>query len=259
MYSQNKPYKLVIIEAKSANKNIPAKLAANQLEQYKEVKAFKEFDEFKAEKIYGVTLTKYHEYLKQDWIAAISWDELFSKFYYADRTNEDILDDYFTFITSINGTMKFYEKEVFSIPTVDWSSSAINQFQVYECPNSGKYLIKNKPLFLTFRTTGGGEMEKLYKVEEIIILNFSEELIAFLEDENYPIATRNKVQGYAYFMKERGIWTELPNDEKQVFLLSDKTIALPHKPKPKRNNSFRAYYELAELLDQSKDFVNPHK
>jgi hypothetical protein len=60
-------------------------------------------------------------------------------------------------------------------------------------------------------------------------------------------------------MKERGIWPELPNDEKQVFLLSDKTIALPHKPKPKRNNAFRAYYELAELLDQSKDFVNPHK
>ena len=50
-------------------------------------------------------------------------------------------------------------------------------------------------------------------------------------------------------MLKEGIWNSLPNDDKQVFILSKKTIELPHKPKPKRNNSYRAYYELADLIN----------
>ena len=152
--------------------------------------------------------------------------------------------------TNLKGVMKFYEREVFSIPTVDWSNEALNKHFVYECPNSRKYLISQKPLYLTFRKSGGGEMEKLYKIEEIIILTFSEELKTFLEDESYSQPTRRKVENYVEFMKSKGLWDKgLPDDEKQVFILSERTISLPHNPKPKRNNSFRAYYRLADLLD----------
>jgi hypothetical protein len=52
-------------------------------------------------------------------------------------------------------------------------------------------------------------------------------------------------------MWDSKIWNdnEKPDEEKQFFILSEKnTIQLQHSPKPKKNNSFRAYYELADIL-----------
>jgi hypothetical protein len=43
--------------------------------------------------------------------------------------------------------------------------------------------------------------------------------------------------------------------KKQVFILSERTIDLPHSPKPRANNSFRAYYKLADLLDREMKIV----
>lgn len=256
LYLSNQPVKAIIIEAKSLNKNISAKSAAIQLENYLSKEAFKELQEFNPKDIFAITLTKYPAYLQQTNIISITWSDIIEKFYYSDKTEDSLLNDYFKFITNIRGSMKFYEKEVFSIPTADWSSNAINKFYVYECPNSGKYLIKNKPLYLTFRKSGGGEMENLYKIEEIILLNFKEELKAFLEDESYSIEIRQRVNNYVLFMQKNKIWgSTLPDDEKQVFILSEKTIKLPHKPKPQKNNSFRAYYDLADLLNQEKKIV----
>jgi len=121
--------------------------------------------------------------------------------------------------------------------------------------------IKQKPLYLAFRKKGGGEMEKLFKVEEVIILNFSEEFRVFMEDESYPERTREKVGSYVKHMRDNNVWSDgwLPTDEKQVFILSERAIDLPHNPRPRRNNSFRAYYKLADLLDQEMKIVEVEK
>jgi hypothetical protein len=153
--------------------------------------------------------------LEQNNFVSIAWSDVINKLYYLNRKDDVLLTDYFNFITNIRGGMKFYEREVFSIPTADWSNEAVNKYNVYECPNSGRYLIKHKPLYLAFRKSGGGEMDKLYKIEDIIILTFSEDLKAFMEDESYSELTREKVNNYVKFMQTKGVWgSHLPTDEK---------------------------------------------
>ena len=79
--------------------------------------------------------------------------------------------DYLEFISRIKGTMKFYEKEVFSIPAGDSYKYQYNYPHIYECPNEGtQYTSMKKPLFMAFRKKLG-IMEKIFGVEEIIIMN----------------------------------------------------------------------------------------
>ncbi|WP_281612921.1 hypothetical protein [Flammeovirga sp. SubArs3] len=249
-YKNGKPFKAILIEAKSINKGTSVYETNKQIENYIENEVFEELKVFGKES-YGVTLTKLPSYTKHASLISITWEDIIGAFYRVIPNQNTLLDDYFNFLTNINGTMKFYEKEVFSIPTAKWSEQAINKLKVYECPNSGKYLIKHKPLYITFRKSGGGEMDKLFKVEDIIILNFHDDFETFLKDENYSENYRNRVNGYVDYLLEKKIWIELPKDEKQVFILSDNIIELKNKPKPKNgNNSFRAYYELADLLNK---------
>ncbi len=197
-----------------------------------------------------ITLTKFPSYKSDGNIISITWNDIITAFYNVKPDQDSLHDNYFNFLTNINGAMKFYEKEVFSIPIGKGSEQAIKDFYVYECPNSGSFLIKYKPLFITFRKSGGGEMEKIYKVEDIIILNFKRDYKAFLKDDNYDVSYRNRVEKYVNF-----VWPDenkLPEDDKQVFILSENPIELKNRPKPKNgNNSFRAYYELADLLNKA--------
>lgn len=257
LYARGKPYKMIMIEAKGLNKNTSVEAASAQIENYLRPNTFKEFGAFNAENIYGFTLTKYPTYVAAKQIGTIVWNDVIKLFYHMDKSKNELLNDYFQFITKINEAMYFYEKEVFSIPTADWSNKAINNFHVYECPNSGRYQIKQKPLYLTFRKSGGGEMEKLYKIEEIIILSFSKDYQTFLEDDRYSETTRKCVRNYVDYMQQNNNWGEvLPDDEKQVLVLSEQTIELPHKPKPRVNNSFRAYYKLSDLLNLEKKILD---
>lgn len=255
LYPNKKPFKLIIIEAKSLSKNISAKVAGKQLSEYKSKKAFEELTEFDTKDVLGLTLTKYEVPTNNKWIISLTWEDIIA-FLFPLRKEEDILQDYFNFITNIKNAMKFYEKEVYSLPTQDWSNEILNKVYIYGCPNSGQHIIKHRPLFLTFRKSGGGEMEKLYKVEQIIIMNFNDDYQQLIEDNTYSESIRTKIRAYVEFMKEKGNWNNvLPSDEQQVFILSESTIELPHKPKPKSNNSFRSYYELAELLNQNKPIL----
>ena len=249
-YKENAPFIAILIEAKSINKGTSIYEVNKQIENYIENEVFEELKVFNSN-CFGITLTKLPSYTKHASLVSITWEDIISAFYKIKPNQNTLLDDYFTFLTNINGTMKFYEKEVFSIPTAKWSELALNELMVYECPNRGKYLIKHKPLYITFRKSGGGEMERLFKVEDIIILNFYEDFDTFLKDENYSENYRNRVKGYVDYLLENNIWIELPKDEKQVFILSDNVIELKNRPKPRNgNNSFRAYYELADLLNK---------
>jgi len=252
-YKDEQPFKALLIEAKSINKGTSVYETNKQIENYIENEVFEELKVF-GNNSFGITLTKLSNYTTHASLISITWEDVIRAFYKIKPNNNTLLDDYFSFLTNINGTMKFYEKEVYSIPTAKWSEEAINELMVYECPNSGRYLIKHKPLYITFRKSGGGQMDKLFKIEDIIILNFHNDYEAFLKDENYSINYRNRVRGYVDYLMKNKIWTELHQDEKQVFILSDNPIELKNKPKPKNgNNSFRAYYELADLLN--KEFV----
>lgn len=256
LYTETNPYKIIMIEAKSLNKSTSAESASMQVQNYLCNDTFKECGEFGSE-VYGFTLTKYPAYTKDAHVGTIVWNDII-KLFYKMKSKDALLNDYFQFITQINGAMQFYEKEVFSIPTADWSSQAINKFYVYECPNVGRYQIKYKPLYLTFRKSGGGEMDKLYKVEQIILLNFKKDYQTFLQDNiHYPETIRQKVRGYVDYMQHTKNWGDiLPDDEKQVLILSEQTIELPHKPKPRTNNSFRAYYKLSDLLNPKKTILD---
>lgn len=249
LYRKGKPYVSLLIEAKSINKSTSAKEAEIQTNNYLSKEAFEEVKEFGAN-CFGVTLTKLPSYTSDKGLISITWEDIIEAFHEAKTENNQLLNDYFDFITNINGAMKFYEKEVYSIPSADWSQQAINDYSIYECPNEGRYIIKQKPLYITFRKNGGGEMEKLYKIEKIIILNFKADYEAFLLDETYDQSYRDRVKAYAEYMLEKEKWKELPSDTKQVFVLSNNPIELKNRPKPERNNSFRAYYELADLLNK---------
>jgi len=248
-YKKHEPILALVIEAKSINKSTSAENASDQVKKYIESDEFKELGNFK-DKCLGITLTKLPSYISDENMISITWNDIITAFYNVKPHREPLLDDYFNFLTNINGAMKFYEKEVFSIPIGKGSEQAIKDFYVYECPNSSSFLIKYKPLFITFRKSGGGEMEKIYKVEDIIILNFKKDYKAFLKDDNYDLSYRNRVERYVNF-----VWPDenkLPSDEKQVFILSENPIELKNRPKPKNgNNSFRAYYELADLLNKA--------
>ena len=260
-YSDNNPIFAFIIEAKSFKSGISVEKTNLQIENYIDKEVFVELTEFK-KNVCCITLTKLLSYSTHEYLVSITWSDIieaFDKVIHLKKKEKpsELLNDYFNFITNIKGTMKFYEREVFSIPTQRWSIEAVNNLHIYVCPNNNKYQIKQIPLFLAFRESGDakGAMKNLYKIEDSVILNFSDEsLNAFYEDNNYKLY-HNKLRDYLKIIK----WVEPPADDFQVFLLSEKTIRLIHEPKPKRNNSFRAYYSLIELFDDTLEYVVPDR
>jgi hypothetical protein len=249
-YHKNTLLKAIIIEAKSSNKNINFLSAKKQLDNYIDNDFFNELSKINKKDIFKIVLTKYESISNNSDTISMAWDEIFSMLYH-NKNEDELINDYFNFLININGTMKFYEKEVYSIPSAKWSTEAIDEFFIYECPNKGKYVIKQKPLYITFRESGGGEMKKLYKIEDIIIFNPCSDYDSFMESDSYDENIKGRIRKYVQYMWDSKIWNdnEKPDEEKQFFILSEKnTIQLEHSPKPQKNNSFRAYYELADIL-----------
>lgn len=247
LYTNKEPIIGYVIEAKSAKVSTSADVASFQLKRYIEDKKFPELMNFQ-DKLCGVTLTKYAKYTHNQNFISITWMdiiEIFKEILSSKKYDgsDQLLNDYFKFITNINEGMKFYEKEVLSIPARDGSLKAISVCRVYECPNEGRYEIQQQPLFLAFRRSGGGEMTELYKIDDIIILDFKEDYDVFMSDSRYSEEMKNRINKYIEIIG-------VPQGEKQVFFLSKTTIPLSNKPKPQRNNSFRAYYELADLFNK---------
>jgi len=159
-YENNIETKAIIIEAKSINKNINFISAKRQLDNYIDNNHFKELSNFNKNNILKIVLTKYESISNDSDTISLAWDELFTMLY--NNKNDELIKDYFNFLTNINGTMNFYEKEVYSIPSANWSTQAIENLFIYECPNKGKYVIKQKPLYITFRESGGVEIKTIY-------------------------------------------------------------------------------------------------
>lgn len=246
LYKNNIPEKALIIEAKSISLNISPYDVTKQIDGYLNKE---EFEQLKGFELYGCVLTKNNLVLKSNKIASISWNAILKIL----AENKGLAKEYLNFLTNINGTMNFYEKEVYSIPAGGSYKYQYGYPFIYECPNEGKnYKSIKKPLYFAFRKKGG-IMERLFGLDEVIILNPHQDFQMFMENPNYSDEVKQRVKNYC----DR-LWgkDEYDDNEKQFFILSTSNqIELEHKPKPLSNNAFRAYYKLSELLNKEKEFV----
>lgn len=250
LFQNNKPKIGLIIEAKSARINSSAKQIVNQISGYIRPKEFSELNHFE---IYGCSLTKNDLIMSDPQITAISWSNIFEML----NGKKGLAKEFLDFISNIKGTMKFYEKEVFSIPAGNSNKYQYDYPNIYECPNEGsRYTSMKKPLFMAFRKKLG-VMEKIFGVDDIIIMNPKTDFQSFLKNNAYSDEVKKRVTHYC-----NDLWGEenYDDNEKQFFILSQSNqIELKHKPRPKRNNAFRAYYKLSELLNADKKIVETEK
>ena len=214
LYTNKEPIAEYVIETKSAKVSTSIDIASYQLKAYIENGNFVELIPFQ-DKLHGITLTKYAKYTHNHNFISITWMDIIEVFNEVLNSkkydgSDQLLNDYFKFITNINEGMKFYEKEVLSIPAREGTLKAINDCRVYECPNEGKYQIQQQPLFLAFRRSGGGEMTELHKIDDIVILDFKEDYDMFMGDSRYSDEMKNRINKYIEIIG-------VPQGEKQVF------------------------------------------
>ena len=142
---------------------------------------------------------------------------------------------------------KYYEKEVYSVPAGRTHGFQHEYPYVYTCPSKGKaYTSIKKPLYMAFRKKEG-IMERLFGLDCIITADPAN-IDSFMKLDHYSDEVKDRIKHVCdrYDLKT----------ETQFFILSETNqIELKHKPRPARNNSFRAYYTLSELLDSDKTIV----
>ena len=250
LLKKNVPQFALIIEAKSAKTSVKSSEIIKQIERYLLPCEFPELDGFTT---YGCSLTKNELIMNDPRITSISWNTIIKIVMNKSALSADFLG----FLINIKGSMKFYEKEVFSIP-----SGRSNNYQyyypyVYECPNEGtQYTSMKKPLFIAFRKKFG-IMEKIFGVDEIIIMNPKTDFASFIANRAYSDDVKARV---SYYCDQ--VWgkDKYDDNEKQFYILSlENQIDLPHHPRPRRNNAFRAYYKLSDILNQNKLIVKTDK
>ncbi|MCG2419373.1 hypothetical protein K8089_10090 [Aequorivita sp. F47161] len=201
-----------------------------------------EIEDLKNIPIIGLILTKYKHNISQvinlEWSFIINFILSFCK----KKPEHKILKDYFNFITNIDNDMIFFEKEVLSIPA-GRSFSKVEKHDIYDCPNNKNYSYK-KPLYVTFRKTKS-VMEFLYKIEEIIVLNPTDENeIIALNNSTLSTGIKNRILNYINepsYNKQEGI-------EKRFYVLSKEKIELSQKPKPAGHIQKHTYFSLTDIL-----------
>jgi hypothetical protein len=246
LYYDKIPVHCFIIEAKSIGKGMTSHQVSSQLDEYiSRSDLFPELEAFrKSNRITGIILTKFTSVIGSKEFINLTWSNIV-EFLRKNQEKSKLINDYYFFVTKIKGSMKYYEQEVYSIPTNEVTNNLANEYPfIYECPNRGRYIVKSKPLYVTFRKSGGGEMKYLFGLEDIIILNPQNDLVDFLNDDSYDKGIRERIKSYCDKVNPS-------NEEKQFFILSDSNkIELKEPlPKPSKNNSFRAYYSLAQILN----------
>jgi len=245
----NKPYMALVIEAKSIKAGINPNNVVSQALGYLSNEELPDLVNYT--KI-PIILTKYKTILGSDGVVSISWNDIIGTIESSkERISGNLLDQYYDFITGVDGDMKYYEREVLSIPAGK-TIELVEKHLVYECPNT-KYYQYKKPIFLAFRKSGGGEMSQLYKIEEIIVLNPTvESEIEVIKDSDLDSQIKNRL---LKFIKNNGYDDELDHEKRFYILSDDEIIDLPNNPKPKINNSKFTYYRLSDML--TKTVVSP--
>jgi len=240
---KNVPLVAIIIEAKSIKANIKYSEVIEQIEKY-----FKKGEISDLERYYKIPiiLTKFKSILGKDDIISLTWQDIIDIIFESkERNKNNLLEQYYQFITGINNEMHYYEKEVLSIPAGK-TIKLVENYNIYECPNNSSYSYK-KTIFITFRNAGGGVMEKLYKIEDIIVFDPTNQsdLDRVMDSMEKP----NTKERLKNFINECKFDPSKKEGEKKFFILSeDEIIILPMKPRPKRNNAKFTYYRLFDIL-----------
>ncbi|NDY73082.1 hypothetical protein DO021_15475 [Desulfobacter hydrogenophilus] len=239
------PLLAIIIEAKSIKSNIKYSAVIPQIEKYLEMGEISDLEGYS--KI-PIILTKFKSMLGSDDIISLTWQDIIDIISKSNERNKNnLIGQYYQFITGVNNKMHYYEKEVLSIPAGK-TFDLVEKYKIYECPNNSSYNYK-KTIFITFRNTGGGVMKKLYKIEDIIVFNPAEksDLDRVMDSMTEEQTKKERLQD---FIKECKY--EHPGEEKKFYILSaDEIIDLQNKPKPKRNNAKFTYYRLFDILTKS--------
>lgn len=245
---KKKPLIAIIIEAKSIKTNVNQQSLSAQISNYLDDKQFPELSSYK--KI-GIVLTKYSQSIPN--VVNISWENIVNLLldFCKKLTPNDIITQYSDFLTQIDKSMKYYEKEVLSIPAGK-SLAMVQQHNIYVCPDTKNYNYK-RPLFVTFRQANGGVMDKLYKIEDIIILNSTNQNeVQALKDSTYSDNFKTRITNYinvAYCN------TQIDYDQRFYILSETESIDLSLNPRPQKNNAKFTYYTLKEIL--TKQIVTP--
>jgi hypothetical protein len=239
----SKPTLAILIEAKSIKANVNQQLLNEQLKKYL---SEEQFPEFMAYKKIGVVLTKYRQTIPE--VVNISWEDVIQLLfnYCKKQSSNEIISQYLKFITEVDKNMKYYEKEVLSIPAGK-SLLFVEKYNIYSCPDTETYNYK-KAIFVGFRKSGGGEMEKLYKIEDVFIMNPNNDSeMKIFQNSTYSEEIKNKINRYIESTKVEEFFESIDTNYR-FYILSDKAIELPNKPRHERNNAKFTYYSIAEVL-----------
>lgn len=244
-YKNNTKIFYIVIEGKSIISSSTGDIE-NQLTSYFDKRYYPhDYPNGKEIPHIGITLTKTEELLKNPSFISITWMDVIDMLSNFIKSNKnDIIQDYFNFITGVDKNMKFYEADVISIPAGE-TSELIKKYSVHSCPN--RYHYKRKPLFLTFRKTGGF-MERLYKNEDVIILDPRSPSLK-KEIRGYPYAKR--LLGYieAGFQKKNFFNNDKDKGKWRFYILSESNqIELKARPKPSSPLRGHTYFTLSSIL-----------
>ncbi len=251
-FYKSKKSLLLVIEAKSIKSSIITNLE-DQMEKYVNTNYFPQDVHVPT---LAVALTKYKQTFTTDKFISLTWVEIIHILHQTlqqslDTTKSTILTDYYHFITGVDKGMRYYEREILSVPAGK-TFEEITEYHIHACPDTPSYNYKDS-LFIAFRQKGGGVMDKLYKVEDTLVLpphNLS--VLDDISKGNLPykkrlleyMDTRKKGHGFK------------KNDTYRFYILAeDEHILLPHFPRPEKNNAGGWYYTLSEMLS-GREIVN---
>lgn len=162
-----------------------------------------------------------------------------------DKTSSsDLAAQYLNFLFKIQNNMNYYQEEVLSV-SAGVTIGLIEAHGVYVTPNSGSRYNFRKSLYVAFRSGGGGAMNRLYKMLDVVVLNArnAKDLSRF-RDSNYPEERKSRILSYILAAGEL-----LGDGDHRYYVLSaGETIELVNKPRPPRNNTGPVYYSLADVL-----------
>jgi hypothetical protein len=244
-YNNYQPIYAIIIEAKSVRASTKSYVAANQVVNYL---GFHQLANFKPNEIVLVTITR-DASIKHasNGVISISWSHLISELHDAviKKKNQDqLIDEFLSFIINIKGNMNYYQEEILSIPAGE-TINAVMASGIYERPTH--YSTQKKSLFLAFRASGKGKngiMEKLYKLEDKFELDLNDQSAITVIDRSFP--------GFAQSINSYKINASYPTNDhqiKQVYLLDkNRPIILSIPVRPVENNTSPIYYSLSDFL-----------
>lgn len=250
--AQRVPVLVLVLEAKSARARAVGGEVVEQVRGYLDAGAFPRDADVPT---VGVVLTR-HLVLHDDdsSIATLRWSELvsFLRAVGGGRTGSGdrrLIRDYVDFVTGAARDMQFYEREVLSLPAGE-TFAITNATFVHACPDRKRGFQYATPIFLTFRARGG-VMERLYRSEDIVVLNPKDETeLARLRSSDLPYADRV----LAYIARRSAEWKFSDDDYRFYVLAEHDFIDLAHRPrKPKLRG--HCYFTIAELLKGHRDVV----